>query len=258
MAFSASKTILIQEYFEPSNKERVLEIRNVLELNLNNVNIDYIYLLNEKNYNYIDIKTKNNDKLKQIVTNSRLTFKKAFEFCNQTSSLLKIEDFTIILANNDISFCQTSFDNINYVLKDNPKTVIALSRNEKIENEESSVSLGGSVSAVRPFINPNSQDVWIYRGLIKDAETETKAAEADFYFGVPGCDNRIAYILAERGYKLRNLPFDIITIHNHNSNFRTSSSGSIKGFYKTVDIEKIKSIKHIGSEVIVMYKRHDY
>lgn len=240
--------ILIQEYFEPISKERVLEIRNVLDLNLKNDNIDYIFLLNEKKYEYIEnlINTEYKLKLKQIITNKRLTYKDVFDFANINAS----ESSTIILANNDISFCLTSFDNINYVLQDNSNTVIALSRNEMIEGTKEYTT----------FTNANSQDVWIYSGFMKKYDKDADVyKEADFYFGISGCDNRIAYILSERGYRLRNLPFDIVTLHHHKSNFRTITNNSIiRGLYKTVDIEKIKSIKHIGSEVIVIYNRHDY
>lgn len=106
------------------------------------------------------------------------------------------------------------------------------------------------------FTNANSQDTWIYMVPMKPSAAEDSE---DFYFGIPGCDNRIAHILSKKGYRLRNLPFDIITKHHHKSNFRTiSKEDVVNGDYKTIDIEKIKSINHIGTEIIIQYVRHNY
>ncbi len=243
---------LIQEYFEPINVERLAEIRHVLDLNIKNKNIDFIYLLNEHSHEYIN--SLNSTKVKQIITNKRLTYKMAFDYCSESNGFTN--DDIIILANNDISFVNNisdkSFENIDDVFKDNSNTVIALSRSE--ENADGT-GTGTDTDNLETFTCSSSQDVWIYKGFMKNGSEENE----DFYFGIPGCDNRIAYILSKKGYKLRNLPFDIITIHHHKSNFRTiTKEDVVTGQYKNIPIEKIKSITHVGSYTIIEYIRHLY
>ena len=46
--------ILIQEFFESNNNERLQEILHVLKQNIDNKNIDKIYLLNEVRSDIID------------------------------------------------------------------------------------------------------------------------------------------------------------------------------------------------------------
>ncbi len=217
--------ILIQEYYEPINQERLLEIRETLYHNLKNESIDKIYLLNEKYYDYIN--DLQHDKIIQIVTGSRLTFKKAFEYYN---SITNDANNIVMISNNDIYIDpadKESIECIKYVLLDNPNTVIALSRKDTVTK--------------------SSQDSWIFKGPIKIPE------RSDFNFGTMGCDNKIAYQLKEKGYRLRNLPHDIITLHNHKSNFRSYNKDNVlPGPHLFVDIERIKKPITILNETTVI------
>lgn len=58
------------------------------------------------------------------------------------------------------------------------------------------------------FGRRDSQDAWIFRGVIKPIN-------ADFKPGMWGADNRLAYEIKKAGYKISNPSLDIKTIHVH-------------------------------------------
>lgn len=60
----------------------------------------------------------------------------------------------------------------------------------------------------------DSQDCWIKKGSFFDI------SDANFTLGIAGCDNRIAYLFEQRGYKLTNPCYSIKSYHLHNSNVR--------------------------------------
>lgn len=64
------------------------------------------------------------------------------------------------------------------------------------------------------YNNSGSQDTWIFRGAIKMVEG------ANFFLGVPGCDNKIAYLLQQAGYRVTNPSLSIKTYHLHLSGIR--------------------------------------
>lgn len=194
--------ILIQEYFKSTDARRASEIQNVLKENIQNPNIDQIYLLNEFPADDLPV----NPKLHIHITGKRLTFRDAFIFANQISDQGDI----VIIANNDISFSlpndsenNDSFGVIRQVL--NRDTAIALSRYELDDSEKK----------IRPFKNKWSQDTWIFKTPIKIPP------DSDFYFGKMFCDSRIAYLLQKEGYQVLNLQDQIKTVHHHLSGIRT-------------------------------------
>lgn len=103
-----------------------------------------------------------------------------------------------IIANSDIFFDDT----IALTYKMNHNDAWALCRwewrsEEKIE-----------------FANrPDSQDVWIFKGKVKNVVS-------NFTLGMRGCDNRIAYELAQVGYNVTNPSQSVKTYHVHNSQIR--------------------------------------
>ena len=72
-----------------------------------------------------------------------------------------------------------------------------------------------------PFGN-GSQDSWIFRGKV------TIPKYCDFFLGIPGCDNRIAWELKEVGYLMSNPTLSIRNFHIHESDFRTYSEATVK------------------------------
>jgi Glycosyl transferase family 2 len=74
----------------------------------------------------------------------------------------------------------------------------------------------------------DSQDAWVFRGRIR-------SIAAPFTMGVPGCDNRLAYLLSEAGYRLSNPSRSIRAIHLHRSSVRRYGYGAeslVPGPYK--------------------------
>lgn len=196
--------ILIQEYFESKDENRLNEIRNVLQHNIKNDNISAIYLLNEQNYPYID--NIMNSKLHSVINKERLTFKRAVEFANQFNNEI------VIIANNDISFTlpnnidnSLSFKNISSIIEDDPNNVITLTRWEIDKDQK--LTEGWSAG----------QDAWIFRSpLVID-----NINDIDFYFGKLGCDGNFGFVLNRSGFNIINCPKNIVTVHHHLSGIRT-------------------------------------
>lgn len=64
------------------------------------------------------------------------------------------------------------------------------------------------------YNNSGSQDVWIFRGPVKPVEG------ADFTMGLPGCENKLAYLMTVAGYEVSNPSLTIKAYHLHNSGIR--------------------------------------
>jgi hypothetical protein len=124
----------------------------------------------------------------------RPTFKQLFELSNNFGS-----NDIFVIANNDIYFDET------LLLANQIKhgEVYALTRYD--------IKRG----VPRFFDRQDSQDVWIWRGHIKDFNG------GEFFQGVAGCDNSIAYQLVANGYKVTNPSLSIKTYHLHESGLRT-------------------------------------
>jgi hypothetical protein len=67
-----------------------------------------------------------------------------------------------------------------------------------------------------------SQDVWIFKGKMRNVNF------CDFYLGIPGCDNRIAYELHSAGYALYNPATRIQAIHYHRSDLHNYDGRTLK------------------------------
>jgi hypothetical protein len=75
-------------------------------------------------------------------------------------------------------------------------------------------------SGVALFDVEYSQDAWVFRGKPR-SPLLAGAAAADYFFGVPGCDNRFAWELQESGYAVSNPSRSVRTYHVHGSRQRT-------------------------------------
>jgi hypothetical protein len=75
----------------------------------------------------------------------------------------------------------------------------------------------GAGGVLNLFDAEYSQDVWAFRGL-------PPAVAAAFFFGVPGCDNRLAAEVQAAGWTVSNPSRDIKTIHVHGSRIRTATN----------------------------------
>lgn len=133
---------------------------------------------------------------KVISVKERPTYNSLFELTKDYPSDINI------ISNSDIFFTENILQ--SKYIKDNQ--CYALSRWDYVS--------GGSVK----FHNrSDSQDVWIFRG-------ECKIKTANFFMGLPGCDNRVAHEFKENGYEVLNPALSIRAIHLHLSNKRNYTS----------------------------------
>ena len=136
------------------------------------------------------------DFLKIHKIEGRPTYRDYFNHINRVTNPNDIN----IIANSDIYFQELSYDMFAGLTHDD---CYALSRWD----------VNAEGEAVH-YNNSGSQDTWIFRGAIKMVEGAT------FTQGVAGCDNKIAYLLSEAGYRVTNPSLSIKTYHLHNTNIR--------------------------------------
>lgn len=180
--------LFINFYTDP-NHERREELLTCLQNNIACEFIDKIYLIGETFFS-------TDSKIICIPFNSRPTYRDFFNIINQHT---KPNDINII-ANSDIYFKEVSYAQFTNLT---PDTCYALTRWEILAD-------GGE----QFYNNSGSQDTWIFRGAIKMVEG------ANFTQGVAGCDNKIAYLLTQAGYKVTNPSLSIKTYHLHKSGVR--------------------------------------
>lgn len=178
---------LFIEYYKDNSIERQKELDYCINKNIENHFIDYIYLLVN---NIADIPFKSN-RIFIINIKKRLTYNDFFKQTNKFPTDINI------LFNADIYF-DNSIYKVNELLGD--KQCFALLRYNIINNSMES----------KIFDNrSDSQDTWIFKGSIPVIEG------ADFNLGIGGCDNKIAYLLNNAGYKISNPCFILKTYHYH-------------------------------------------
>jgi len=217
------KITIFQQFFIPNNKERYGELKQTLQFNLKNPNIDKIYLLNEKIYSNDELglsnpfemnfkpikevyKKKVTDKLIQINMKKRLTFKHVLDFVKNDS----IKGYIVIL-NTDI-FLDDTIKNLRKTNFHETKGMFTLLRWEYTNRNLNKCKLFGHELPGRG----DSQDSWILHSNFIPKNTKAFNIE----FGVPGCDNKMAYIFLIHGFKVVNNPFFIKTYHNHKTLMR--------------------------------------
>lgn len=187
---------LIQQYYKDDNEIRQNEINFSLLKNIENKNIDKIYLLNESIYNDDILKNK---KIKQININKRLEYIDFFNFIKEKKGYF-------ILSNCDIFFDE-SINKIKYGLLSKKKCIYCLTRYE-YENEKK--------IKINKKYKHCSQDTWI----IHSNYNVKNISEFKIKLGKPYCDNRLAYLLYQEDFLILNDMKKIKSYHYHNSNVR--------------------------------------
>lgn len=163
---------------------RDAENEECLKRNIENPLIDKIYLLSEDDKEVVQ-----NEKIVCIRLNHRPHYNDFFNIANDMNSEIAI------IANSDIYFNQS----LNLLSRLTEDKCYALSRWDNIQGD------------LQLFNRMDSQDVWIFRGKIRDVNS-------NFEIGRLGCDNRIAYELNKSGYSIKNPCFDIQACHLHQGN----------------------------------------
>jgi hypothetical protein len=126
----------------------------------------------------------------------RVKYKEFFNFINQYTA----EDDINIISNLDIYYDES----IELCRQMGKKDFYALSRWDIKKNR-----------IVAHYARAESQDTWVFRG-----RTNIKG---DFYLGLRGCDNRLAYEAKTAGYDVHNPSHTIKIYHFHSSRIRNYS-----------------------------------
>lgn len=183
------------EYYSHKNLQRKKEIDESIEhnLKLNFITSYYIFCSSEYKDELLKLICSNN-KVNVIEDNRRKTFQDIFDFANTNHANINIT------LNNDIKLGET-IASVN--LSDND--FYCLSRWE-------------SKTDINPFCHKSgdSQDIWIWK-------QKNKIQNANFYFGILGCDNKLAYLAKQVGYNVKNPSYTYKNYHNHNSSIRDGS-----------------------------------
>lgn len=174
------------EYWDCGNEERNLEVITCINKNIKCNLFEKIFIFSEKEEERL---------LEKTIKTTRITYQYVFDNC--------IEGINVF-CNSDIEFDET----IKLVKNIKNDEFYALTRyedNGKLHKFDD------------PFEGQDSQDVWVW----KDA---CKIKNANFYLGLHGCDNKIAYIASMHGYEVKNPSLSIKTHHKHLTNVRDGSS----------------------------------
>ena len=179
------KVILFTSYFEQEHSLRQRELRQVMEKNIECKSIDLIVNLGT-HYENPKVINKNYD---------RPTYQQFLE------EMRHFEADYFILANSDIYFTSEIEEIKDLDLKDK---ALCLSRWDILGN-----------GYAKLFDYSWSQDTWVF------TKVPTNITEIDFPLGLPACDNRFAYQLADAGYVVVNPSKSIKSYHLHLSNKRS-------------------------------------
>jgi hypothetical protein len=216
--------ILITTYYSTLNNDRNIEINKCLKKNFENKYISKIYLLNNSIYD-IDFIDNYENKIIQILISNDINYKlkyyDAIFFINEY-----LNNEICILSNSDIYFNETLSLINNQVIINN---FFALLR----YNED----VSGNLTIFKRHDIPryDSQDCWIFKSPLNIDLTKL-----NFSFGTPGCDSIFANIVNDIGIKVSNPSLDIVSIHVHNTEFRTYSYiDRIHGKYCIIPVCKI-------------------
>jgi hypothetical protein len=184
---------LIGLYRDPS-PARMAELVEVLRRNLADQRLAEVHVFLEDHLQPGTIPELSNHKVRLIPHGRRLTFRDLFDYGNR-----QLAGRPVIIANNDIYFDRTLGCLDGYELRGK---LLCLSRWE--------VQADGSTQL---FDSCSSQDAWIFQPPLPPFA-------ADWYLGLPGCENRLAYEAQEAGLVLENPARSVRALHLHLSQVR--------------------------------------
>lgn len=180
---------LFVEWYDEKQAKRRAELEECLHRNLDNPAISKVILLTRDGYLIPGLE----DKIRVCKIHRRATYADFFREINATA-----EPGTVsIIANSDICFDDT----LPRICALKPDECFALSRWEP--------------DPLALWDRADSQDAWAFNGEIRAMN-----GSAEIELGKPGCDNRIARVLSDAGYKVLNPAKDIRGIHLHASGVR--------------------------------------
>jgi hypothetical protein len=180
--------------YQDRSAARMAEMIEVLRRNLASDHLDEVHVFLEDHVDVGSIAELADPKVRVVPRGRRLTFQDLFAYANQ-----ELAGRRVIIANNDIYFDKTLARLDRYDLRGK---MLCLSRWD--------VQPNGSAQL---FNSCSSQDAWIF-------EAPLPKFAANWYLGLPGCENRLAYEVAEAGVTLENPSHTVRALHLHLSHVR--------------------------------------
>ena len=188
---------LLINFFQSKEHQRNREYLFCLSENINSEHIKKIFIFVEAES---DIPTINSEKIEVVITDSRPVFQDLIDYANDN-----LKEQECVIANSDIIFDSTlkaleGFDLSNYLL--------ALSRWD--------IKKDHTIEYYDKEDKGWTQDAWIFKSPVP-------IHKADFFIGVPGQENRIAYLAHDAGLNVINPSFLVIIKHLHVTNYTQDS-----------------------------------
>lgn len=258
---------LFQQWFISNRVDRHKENVVVLQKNIENPEIDRIYLLNERDYTWEELGVPETEKVIQIIVGTRLTYGLAWN----TMRELGIHGYCI-LANLDIFF-DDALKKLAYSSYHMTPTCITGARRDYhpssyihtlIENREDTsgnhltheeyihqlqtttyeipcLNGGNTVNTVHPVYQPELDAYCVPRALLSDCSQDVWIIHSKWIhycglqnnncLGTQGCDNKILTYLYQKHIDIVNGTFEIPMYHYHTSQYRTYPVTPSNGIY---------------------------
>jgi hypothetical protein len=203
------KLYLFVQYYQPSDPRRRAEIDFCLTINVCHAPFDKVFVLKESHV-ILPATVVENPKLCLVSFEKQPTFDEMIKLANHHA----FPNCVNFISNSDICF-DHSIESLRFL---RAEEALNLSRWD-VTCSVDQVTYATLRPKSRPYCKNDSFDVWVVRGPWR----HKVLGLAQFRLGIPGCDNRFAWILQNAGYVLRNPSKNIYCYHVHNTNIRSYS-----------------------------------
>ena len=232
---------IIYQFFIPNDKIRYAEIKECLMHNVNNCHVNKVILFNERKYTPQELGLRDLSKVEQVDIGKRLTFAETFRQIRERD----ISGYNVII-NSDI-FVDKTINRLTFSDMSRKKIMLAQLRHN--------YNSGTAFKKARLF-GPrfDSQDAWIMHSNFNPTEGECKLF--GFYFGTPGCDNKLVYLFKILGYEVINDPLAIRIYHLHQDMSRNYQHKPLPppwGLITAANIDITNHISTLGIDVRMAY-----
>ena len=200
---TGERMILLTGFYEDPNAVRRGEFLECLRRNVANDCLGEIHVFVEEPHDLCDMAAANpllgHARIRLIPLGRRVTFRDFFAYAN-----CHLSGQRVIIANADIYT-----DSTLALLEGHDLTgkLLCLSRWDVLPE-----------GPARFFDHPSSQDAWIFESPIREFF-------CDFYLGLPGCDNRLAWEAGQAGLLLSNPGHSLRVYHLHLSGIHRGGEG---------------------------------
>jgi hypothetical protein len=208
---------LIYQFFIHPSDERNEEIKYCLKRNVELGFFKKIILLNERIYSQkeLGLTIDEMDMILQVNIKHRLKYNSVFTQVN----LLKLNGY-IVFCNADIFFDKSILNVYRSRLSTKNIIYTLLRFNFNTDDETDKAKLFCFKNDNKP--RHDSQDSWIYHTSQLNV-TNNLLKDSNFQLGMPGCDNKITFVMSHNNMKCVNEPYNIRTYHYHKTEIRNYS-----------------------------------